>query len=173
MVGGLDDDAMDAANRLEKASETLATDGAFQALGSDATFDRVLYDGGEFGFEAEVGSEEELDFLGLPGLLEPDQVRDLLKHRQAKQQRRGKKAAPPAGPTPAEQRLADIPLHRRLKEQRQQLQDLVGLWSHRTNTPHGAIHSELRRTCGGPAVAQATPEQLQARIELLRKRIKG
>ncbi|MGN6444956.1 DEAD/DEAH box helicase [Amnibacterium sp.] len=171
--GGLDDGALDEANRLEKASESLTLDGSFQALGSDATFDRVLYDGGEFGFEAEVGSEEELDFLGLPGLLEPDQVRDLLKHRQAKQQRRGKRAAPPAGPTPAEQRLADIPLHRRIKEQRQQLQDLVGLWSHRTNTPHGAIHSELRRTCGGPAVAQATPEQLQARIDLLRKRIQG
>jgi hypothetical protein len=169
-MGGLDDAALDEANRLEKASKDLTLDGSFQALGSDAAFDRVLYDGGEFGFEAEVGSEEELDFLGLPGLLEPDQVRDLLLHRQAKQQKRGKKA-PPSAPTSAEQRLADIPMHKRLKEQRQQLQDLVGLWSHRTNTPHGAIHSELRRTCGGPAVAQATSEQLQARIELLRKRI--
>ena len=169
--GGLDDGALDAANRLEKASESLELDGAFQALGSDATFDRVLYDGGEFGFEAEVGSEEELDFLGLPGLLEPDQVRDLLKHRQARQQGRGRKAAPPR--QAAQPSLADIPMHRRLKEQRQRLQDLVGLWSHRTNTPHGAIHAELRRMCGGPAVAQATEEELQKRIDLLRKRVKG
>jgi superfamily II DNA or RNA helicase len=169
-MAGLDDAALNEANRLDKASERLTTDGAFQALGSDATFDRVLYDGGEFGFEAEVGSEEELDFLGLPGLLEPDQVRDLLKHRQAQQQRRGKKA-PPSAPAPTP--LADIPMHRRMKEQRQLLQDLVGLWSHRTNTPHGAIHSELRRTCGGPAVAQATEEQLQKRIDTLRKRING
>ncbi|MFD1721043.1 DEAD/DEAH box helicase [Amnibacterium endophyticum] len=170
MASGLDDAALDAANRSEKASEAMTALGAFQALGSDAAFDRVLYDGGEFGFEAEVGSEEELDFLGLPGLLEPDQVRDLLQHRQAKQQRRGKKA-PVAAPAPAP--LADIPLHRRIKEQRQLLNDLVGLWSHRTNAPHGAIHSELRRTCGGPAVAQASPEQLEARIALLRKRING
>ena len=168
---GFDEGALADANRSEKASESLAMDGSFQALGSDATFDRVLYDGGEFGFEAEVGSEEELDFLGLPGLLEPDQVRDLLRHRQATQQRRGKKAPAPATPAPTP--LADIPMHRRLKEQRQQLQDLVGLWSHRTNTPHGAIHAELRRSCGGPAVAQATEEQLQARIALLRKRING
>lgn len=166
-AGALDDDALDAANRAEKASESLDLDGAFQALSSDANFDRVLYDGGEFGFEAEVGSEEELDFLGLPGLLEPDQVRDLLKHRQARQQGRGRKAAPPPQPSGP----ADIPMHRRLKEQRQRLQDLVGLWSHRTNTPHGAIHAELRRMCGGPAVAQATEEQLQARIDLLRKRV--
>ena len=90
-------------------------------------------------------------------------------HRQAKQQGRGRKAAPPS--QPAQPSLADIPMHRRLKEQRQRLQDLVGLWSHRTNTPHGAIHAELRRLCGGPAVAQATEEELQKRIDLLRKRV--
>ncbi len=37
--------------------------------------------------------------------------------------------------------------------------------------PHGLIHAELRRVCGGPAVAQATVAQLQARIEYLRKRM--
>ena len=53
---------------------------SFEAMGSEARFDRVLYDGGEFGHEGEVhvGSEEEMDFLGIPGLLEADQVRDLL-----------------------------------------------------------------------------------------------
>ena len=33
------------------------------------------------------------------------------------------------------------------------------------------VHAELRRVCGGPAVAQASVTQLQARIELLRKRL--
>jgi superfamily II DNA or RNA helicase len=174
MSGALDEDALTAANRQDKASEALTLDGAFQALGSDAKFDRVLYDGGEFGFEAEVGSEEELDFLGLPGLLEPDQVRDLLRHRQAKQQRRGKgRVAPPSAPAPTQQPVHDLPLHKRIKEQRSLLNDLVGLWAHRTNAPHGSVHAELRRICGGPAVAQASPEQLQARIDLLRKRING
>ncbi|HEV7623936.1 MAG TPA: DEAD/DEAH box helicase [Amnibacterium sp.] len=172
--GTLDEDALTAANRQDTASETLTLDGAFEALGSDAKFDRVLYDGGEFGFEAEVGSEEELDFLGLPGLLEPDQVRDLLRHRQAKQQRRGKgRPAPPTAPSSAQQPVHDLPLHKRIKEQRALLNDLVGLWAHRTNAPHGSVHAELRRSCGGPAVAQASPEQLQARIDLLRKRING
>ncbi|MCU1474980.1 DEAD/DEAH box helicase [Amnibacterium sp.] len=173
-AGALDEDALTAANRQDKASETLTLDGAFEALGSDAKFDRVLYDGGEFGFEAEVGSEEELDFLGLPGLLEPDQVRDLLRHRQAKQQRRGKgRPGPPTAPPSAQQPVHDLPLHKRIKEQRALLNDLVGLWAHRTSAPHGSVHAELRRLCGGPAVAQASPEQLQARIDLLRKRING
>ena len=60
-----------------------------------AVFDRVLYDGGEFGHagEVHVGSDEEMDFLGIPGLLEPDQVRDLLRHRQSE---RARKQAEPA-----------------------------------------------------------------------------
>src|SRR6201994_137349 len=58
---------------------------AFQALNASAHFDRVLYDGGEFGTAAAAGSVEEEDFLGLPGLLEPDQVRTLLRQRQAAQ----------------------------------------------------------------------------------------
>ena len=55
---------------------------AFQALNASAHFDRVLYDGGEFGTATAAGSAEEEDFLGLPGLLDPDQVRTLLRKRQ-------------------------------------------------------------------------------------------
>ena len=54
--------------------------GSFEAVGSQARFDQVVFDGGEFGHagEVHVGSDEEMDFLGIPGLLEPDQVRELL-----------------------------------------------------------------------------------------------
>ncbi|EUA03563.1 conserved alanine and arginine rich domain protein [Mycobacterium kansasii 824] len=38
---------------------------------------------------------------------------------------------------------------------------------HRTGRPHGWIHNELRRRCGGPPIAAATREQLKARIEAL------
>jgi superfamily II DNA or RNA helicase len=176
LSSGLDEDALTAANRAEKASETLVEDGSFQALGSAAMFDRVLYDGGEFGFQAEVGSLEELDFLGLPGLLEPEQVRDVLRSRQARQQRRGHRPSPP-GHDAADHAGAvrppvpNQPMHRTLKEQRALLNSLVGLWSKTTNEPHGVIHAELRRLCGGPAVAQASVAQLQARIDLIRQRL--
>ncbi len=58
---------------------------SFEALRASATFDRVLFDGGEFGTATEAGSPEEEDYLGLPGLLEPDQVATLLRKRQAAQ----------------------------------------------------------------------------------------
>jgi hypothetical protein len=57
---------------------------SFEALESEAVFDRVLYDGAEFGMQAHPGSEEEQDYLGIPGLLEPDQVQMLLQKRQAR-----------------------------------------------------------------------------------------
>ena len=52
---------------------------------------------------------------------------------------------------------------------RKELNGLVGAWSHRTGQPHGVIHNELRHTCGGPALPQATAEQIQARIEMIRQ----
>ena len=69
-------------------SEAGLSDGTFEALESAARFDRVVFDGGEFGHASEAGSVEEHDYLGLPGLLEPEQVAVLLKERQAKQAKR-------------------------------------------------------------------------------------
>ena len=85
---GLDDGLLDEANRERNGPDEIGPDGkqgAFEALEAQASFDRVLFDGGEFGTGAEMGSDEELDFLGLPGLLDVDQVSALLRQRQADQ----------------------------------------------------------------------------------------
>jgi superfamily II DNA or RNA helicase len=139
---------------------------AFQPLNASVHFDRVLFDGGEFGTAAAAGSPEEEDFLGLPGLLEPDQVRTLLSKRQQSQlaaRSRGTGAAPPAPAAPP-------PVTRpQLAALRKELNGLVGAWSHRTGQPHGVIHAELRQACGGPPLPQATADQIQARIATLRR----
>jgi len=132
----------------------------FEALEAEATFDRVLFDGGEFGTQAAVGSDEEADYLGLPGLLEPDQVATLLQARQsAHRETRSRKSAASA---------ASAAAHRAVPALRKELNGLVAAWHHRTGIPHGAVHTELRQACGGPLAAQATAEQLQARIDLIR-----
>ncbi len=154
-----------AANRPERAGEDL--DGlAFQALDAQAEFDRVLFDGGEFGTAALVGSEEEQDFLGLPGLLDADQVAHVLRQRQASQQagRRARGAAL-ADPEP----VAGVAAHREVAALRKELHQLVGAWARRTGQPHATVHGELRRTCGGPAVPQAGAEQVRTRIDTLRR----
>lgn len=167
------EDAMMAeANRESKASDALTAEFAYEAMSSSATFDRVVYDGTEFGQYAEPGTDEELDFIGLPGLLEPDQVHELLTQRQARQAKRSstRTAAQPPAEKPAD---VPPPLYRTLKEQRSLLNSLVGLYAKTTGEPHGLVHAELRRMCGGPAVQQASVTQLQSRIEWLRKRMSG
>lgn len=158
---GLEDGLMEAANREDKASDSL-TKQKFEALESQASFDRVLFDGGEFGTGGEMGSDEELDFLGIPGLLDADQMGQLLRQRQHEQQSRRK--AGPMAASAAEPLVVD---HRQLTELRGQLAKNVSAWAARTGMPHGQVHTELRRQCGGPAVAQANEDQLQRRLQKL------
>ncbi len=77
-----EEDEFAEAQRERNTPDALLDEPAFQALNASAHFDRVLYDGGEFGTATAAGSPEEEDFLGLPGLLDPDQVRALLHKRQ-------------------------------------------------------------------------------------------
>lgn len=160
----LDDDLLEKENREQDTPDRLMAEFTWEAIESDATFDKVLYDGDEFGASAEPGSEEELDFLGLPGILEPDQVRELLRQRHARQQRR-------AASRPVEEQPP--PLYRTLREQRTLLNSLVGLRAKQTGEPYSFIHAELRRACGGPPVAQASVTQLQSRIDYLRRGIRS
>ncbi len=144
------------------ASEELEL-GTYQALGSEADFDRVVYDGADYDAAVSSGlDEDDLDFLGIPGLLEPDQVADLLRSR-----RKEAAAAPAQTKEAAEEAERDVAFERR-SELRRELNGLVGSWHHRTGQPHGVIHSQLRQQCGGPAAPQATVEQLQQRIDLVR-----
>lgn len=151
---GWDDDALAQANREEKASDDLEGPG-YQALSSDVTFDRVVYDGADFGSWAQVGSDEEADFLGIPGLLEPDEVATLLKQHQAEQASAQKP-----------ERAGDSPVmeSRQRREKRKELSKLVSAYSAKTGRPHAHIHTELRQACGGPDVARASLEQIEARI---------
>ncbi|MFF3951620.1 DEAD/DEAH box helicase [Streptomyces sp. NPDC001890] len=138
----------------------------FEALESDAVFDRVLYDGAEFGMQAHPGSEEEQDYLGIPGLLEPDQVQLLLQKRQSRQiahSRQRPAAEADLLEKPAEAR--PVVTHKQLLGLRKQLNTMVSAYTHQSGKPHGVIHTELRRVCGGPPSAEATAGQIQQRIQ--------
>ncbi|MDP9805719.1 superfamily II DNA or RNA helicase [Trueperella bonasi] len=151
---GWDDDLLSRAQREESASDELDGPG-YAALSADATFDRVVYDGDDFGSWAEVGSDEEADFLGIPGLLEPDQVATLLRERQ-ESQKTGKGAQ--------DETRSGVMESRKRRQARKQLSDLVSAYAAQTGRAHALIHTELRRACGGPEVARASLEQVEARI---------
>ncbi|WP_322779652.1 DEAD/DEAH box helicase [Frankia sp. Cas4] len=186
-----DDESLREANRRRDTPDLV--DRSFTALGSSAHLDRVIFDGGEFGTQAAAGSAEEEDFLGLPGLLEPDQVAVLLKQREAaqqaarrKQERTGRSPSASGAPdvpgqagsqvrpdlradATGEASADDRPTHEVITELRRELNRLVAAHHHRTGRAHGIIHGELRRTCGGPATGQASAAQLRARIDTVRR----
>lgn len=139
--------------------------GEYEALGATATFDKVLFEGGEWGSEAEVGSLEEQEYLGLPGLLEPDEVKALLANRQAKLARQARSRTP----NEHDSTQSQLPIHERLMRDRKELSRLVSIWSAVSQSPHGSIYAKLRQATGGPGVAQANPQQLEARISLVRR----
>ncbi|GIF66934.1 hypothetical protein Ais01nite_49690 [Asanoa ishikariensis] len=169
---GLDDTLLEKAQQTEDASGELLK--RHEMLSATAELDQVIFDGASFGTGALAGTPEEEEYLGLPGLLTADQVATLLNKRQADQlaaQKRrsvataqadgaggarvaGMTAAPPAPVSAGERRVV----------LRRQLNALVAAHHHRTGQPHGKIHAELRRICGGPPSAQATIEQLEERI---------
>jgi len=123
---------------------------SFEALESEATFDRILFDGGEFG--TAPGTVEEEEFLGIPGLLDADQVSDLLRSR-------GKGAKPTTAPETA---TVDVPAIKR------ELNDCVKAYARQSGTSQAQVHAELRRVSGGPEVARASAAELRTRIERVR-----
>jgi len=158
---GWDDELLADANRQQ--DEPGEDEKAFESLSASAELDQVIYDGSSFGTAAFAGSAEEEEFIGLPGLLEPDQVRDLLRQRQTKQlETRSRQAEEqPAA-------VRDRSVAERLAGLRKELNTLVAMYHHRTSKPHGMIHNELRRVCEGPPTAMASIEQLEERIAVLR-----
>ena len=118
-----------------------------------------------------------------------DLRRLVVRHRDARGQRRGGRL--PRHPRPARRRrrcetccgagrkssCRSAPRRARCRGCRRtgscascarELNTLVSIAHHRTGKPHGWIHNELRRICGGPPIAAATTDQLQARIEAVR-----
>jgi superfamily II DNA or RNA helicase len=165
---GWDDAALAQANT--RRDEPGEPDRAFTALGANAELDQVIYDGASFGTAAFATTEDEQDYLGLPGLLEPDQMRALLRRRQEQQLARAtdRRSTECLSGPPVTARVPTV--RERLAQLRRELNTLVAMAHHRTGRPHGAIHQEVRAACGGPPTAMATAEELEQRIAYLRCR---
>ena len=123
---------------------------AFEALESEATLDRVLFDKREIN----AGTVEEEEFLGIPGLLEPDQVATLLYARRSAAAKQQRKPVPTA--------------HEEIAALRRELQDCVRAYARQTNSTPAAVNAAVRDACGGPPAPLASSQELQRRIALLR-----
>lgn len=179
---GWEDDLVAEANREQNEPDEQQS---YESIGAIAELDSLIYDGSTYGTGTMSGSAEEQEYLGLPGLLDADQVKALLRKRQEDQldardeQERARKereaeeakrreveglSAKPAASSAAQGGVASEELPRLRKE----LNTIVSVVAGRTGRPHGAIHTEVRKACGGPPTALCSAEQLQDRIAYLR-----
>ncbi|MBV7281048.1 DEAD/DEAH box helicase [Corynebacterium sp. TAE3-ERU30] len=175
---GWDDELLAEANK--EKNEPGEEDPSYQSLGAEAELDSLIFDGSTYG-TASIG-EAEQDYLGLPGLLDAEQMRQLLKKRQAEEMSQSAQSAahPVTSSSSAERMQGSEQASTRsaessdedaalIPELRKQLNAVVSITSSRTGRPHGAIHNEARRACGGPPTALCSAEQLRARINFLRQ----
>src|SRR5262249_31952586 len=94
------DDPLIADPAVKEQNEKTDLEKGFPSLGADAELDQVIFDGSSFGTAAAAGSDEEADYLGIPGLLDATQMRALLHRRQDEQlQKRAASGQPAPAPT--------------------------------------------------------------------------
>jgi superfamily II DNA or RNA helicase len=135
----------------------------FQALDAEAEFAHVLFAGAAHTGDAPLPlSDDDEDYLGLPGLLSPEQTATLLKQREVQLRRTVREQGEPQVKTVrADERMASL---------RQEISRLVHRVASRTGTPHAKVHADLRRVVPGPPSAQAPLDVLEKRRDHLLSR---
>ena len=185
---GWSDELIEQANRQQNEPDEAPS---YESIGASAELDSLIFDGSTYGTGTAAGSAEEQDFLGLPGLLDAEQVKTLLRKRQSDQldareaEEKARKAAEREAaerakilgePQPTKQ-APGAPSDRsgggstaadEIPRLRKELNDRVSIVAGKTGRPHGAIHTEARKACGGPPTALCSAEQLRQRIDYLR-----
>ncbi len=145
-----------------------------ELVDADAAFAHLLHAGRAVVAEAgPVGelTEEDEDFLGLPGILTPEQMATLLARRDRHARSRAAGAGAPGTdpPRPSGEAVA----WRAGAELRREVNRLVGVLAARQGIPHGQIHAQLRRAVPGPASAAASAEVLERRRDHLMEMLGG
>ena len=159
-------------------------DRTIEVLDSEAEFAHVLHSGRAVvsaGTAAAAGSarsggpdplavpvavsEDDQEYLGLPGLLTPEQTAALLATRDSDLRRRVASMARDPLVDAAEREAAAG--WRAAAELRREVNQLVARVAARTGKPHATVHSQVRRAVPGPASAAAGPELLSARRDHL------
>ncbi|HZA71785.1 MAG TPA: DEAD/DEAH box helicase [Propionibacteriaceae bacterium] len=161
-ISGPASDDLDALEPLEDRVDEPLGEGEFTPLAAEAAFGHLLHAGRAI--TAAVGSPdaEDDDYLGLPGLLTPEQTAALLASRDAELRRRtsglfeedaGESAAPSSW--------------REVEALRKDINRLVAQVAARTGRKHSEVHVDVRKEVPGPRTASASIEVLLARRDYL------
>jgi hypothetical protein len=150
---GADDQLLD----VVRTEPEPGTTDKIELVDAEAAFAHVLHSGRAV--LAELSAEDE-DFLGLPGILSPEQTAALLSRRDAAARRR---ATEPGDATPSRETAR----WREGAELRREVNRLVSILAARRGVPHAQVHAEVRRAVPGPVSAAADIETLERRRDHL------
>ena len=157
-----DDDLLDPLDN--EAPERALDSAGFEALEAEAEFAHVLFGGAAHtgDMPAMEVTDEEQDYLGLPGLLDPSQMATLLKQREA-DLKQTVKAVAASEMTPGQVQNAQ----RQSAALRREINSLVSRAAHRKSLPHAQIHAAVRKAVPGPPSASAPVDVLEQRRDHL------
>jgi superfamily II DNA or RNA helicase len=141
----------------------------WQPLGAEAEFAHVLTGGRAVTAEHYEGDDD--GYLGLPGLLSPEQTASLLARRDQEHRRRASTGAQVEQAEQADDRTLDVTAWQAAGALRREVNSLVGQLSARTGTPHGVVHARVRKAVPGPPSAAATSELLTRRRDWLLEQV--
>jgi hypothetical protein len=171
-----DDEGLDPLDLAgQPASDEPTGDGGIETVDSEAAFAHLLASGravtaqpaatAQPGSGYELSGEDE-EFLGLPGLLTPEQTAALLARRDSELRRRvtEHRTADQLQPTGTDGGVASW---RVAADLRREVNQLVGRLAARTGEPHAAIHARIRRAVPGPVSAAASTDLLERRRDHL------
>jgi superfamily II DNA or RNA helicase len=136
-----------------------------ELVDAEAAFAHVLH-GGRAVLAQPALSDDDEAFLGLPGILSPEQTAAVLARRDAAARRR---AVEPAAVAPS----GETSRWRAGTELRREVNRLVAVLAARQAVPHRQVHAELRRAVPGPASAAADVELLERRRDHLMALVGG
>ncbi|MDP9116149.1 MAG: DEAD/DEAH box helicase family protein [Actinomycetota bacterium] len=147
---------------IEREDTGFADGETYELVDAEAEFAHVLHAGRAVladQSEREVTAEDE-EFLGLPGILSPEQIAALLLRRDSAARRKADTSAhaPVSGEGAAWRAGGEL---------RREVNRMVAIVAARHGTPHGQIHSQLRRVVPGPPSAAASVEVLERRRDHL------
>jgi len=143
---------------LDPDVERVAGEG-FTALDADAQFAHVLTAGRAITADSLRLDDDAVDYLGLPGLLSPEDMATVLAARDARLRRQAAALTEDVDVTPA--------TWRDTQEVRKDIHRMVSVLAARTGKPHGQIHAEVRQAIPGAPTAVADYDTLVARHDHL------
>lgn len=135
--------------------------GKHEATSSDAEFSSVLFGGKSF--DGRDLTDEDIEFIGIPGVLNPNEIASLLQKRDMDIRKNF------GLPDPSEEPEELNPIQREMekKEVRKDINRIVSRIALTKGFAHAQVHAKTRKAVPGPATAVADIDVLNQRLEWL------